>query len=232
MSNIIRFQDLSYEEKLKLIDDEVSDYIKIECAFEGVKLLPEPDEPSEPELGEKTDYFRIGYVSDLTFLKLEDAERALKILRTCDVITTNWTGDYSYVNKIKKFDAKITTEIYHSKEQYDRNKDELEKYKREKESYDELKKEFDKANNLLMRIQDDIWSQMKEIRALDNLQKETTEVYLGYLDMAKGDAEIAINFLMKAYQDSLDKLKEGLGKERYDRFALDLKSKKLVKESK
>ena len=59
MSDIIRFNDLSDEEKLKLTDEQVTDFVKIECAFDGVKVLPYPVEPEAPPMGDKKEYWRI-----------------------------------------------------------------------------------------------------------------------------------------------------------------------------
>jgi len=47
-TKVIRFSDLSVEEKLKLTDEEVEKFIDLECAFEGIKLIPCPEEPIEP----------------------------------------------------------------------------------------------------------------------------------------------------------------------------------------
>ena len=225
MNNIIRFRDLSYEQKLKLIDEEVNNYIKIVCSYEGVKLLPMPVEPIKPEMEAKVDFFRIAYNSDLTFVNAEDADKVLKLLRTFDVIETCYTGEYgshSYVKKIHKYEGSINTESYYTKEQYEKVKEELIKYDREKTSYDALEKEYSKSNKLLVNIQDDIWGQMREIRELDDLRRNTIDTYLQYLGMAKGDNGIAVNFLTKAYSHDLAQLKKGLGKKKYDTFVTEL----------
>ena len=85
-----------------------------------------------------------------------------------------------------------------------------------------MEKEYSKSNKLSINIQDDIWGQMQEIRKLDDLRRNIIDTYLQYLGMAKGDNGIAINFLTKAYQHDLDKLKKGLEKKKYDIFIVEL----------
>jgi len=227
MDNIIRFCDLNYDEKLKLTNAEVEGYIKLECAFEGIKILPEPIEPVKPEIGEKNDYFRIGYISEMIFVNAEDAAKVLKVLETCDVIHTDYADDYTYVNKIDKFKQNIGTVRYYSKVQYEEHKEELEKYNREKKSYDMLREEYDKYRGQAMDIANDIWDEIEKVRGLNRLLLELTQVYKNYLEMAKGDSEIASSFLNKAYKDSLEELKEGIEEDKYEKFLLSLKNVKL-----
>ena len=47
---MIRFPNLTVEEKLDLTDRGVEEFIDLECAFEGIKLIPCPVEPIEPEM--------------------------------------------------------------------------------------------------------------------------------------------------------------------------------------
>jgi len=82
---IIRFSDLSVNEKLMLTDEEVERFIDLECAFEGVKLIPYPEEPVKPEIEESEKYYQIGYSSDFRFKKRDEAEKVLELLRKCKV---------------------------------------------------------------------------------------------------------------------------------------------------
>lgn len=229
MAKIIRFGDLSYEEKARLITEQVDEYIKIECAYEGVKLLPEPELPIKPEMGEKTDYFRIGYANELTFEKAEDAEKVLKVLRTCIMIITDWSEDYSHVKKIHKFDGRITTERYYTLEQYNKMKDALVLYKKEKETYDELYKEWQKEDIKLGRIRDNIWFELDRITKLEHTRGMLMAEFKIYLPMAKGNYEIALNFLTNSWHKAMEEFEKGIGKEKYKEFLATLGKMQLEK---
>ena len=229
MTNIIRFGDLSYEEKAKLETEQIDEFIKIECAFEGVKLLLEPILPVKPEMGEKTDYFRIGYANELTFEKLEDAERALKVLRTCTMVDTDWSEDYSHVKKIHKFDGRIRTEGYYTLEQYNKMKDALALYNKEKDIYDELHKEWQKEDIKLGRIRDNIWFELDRITKLEHTRGMLMAEFKIYLPMAKGNYEIALNFLTNSWHKEMEEFEKGIGKEKYAEFLAILSKMQLKK---
>ena len=229
---VTRFNDLSYEEKAKLTDEQVKDFIKVECAYTGVKLLPEPIVPVKPEMGVKTDYFQIGYMSELIFLNLEDAEVVLKLLKECDMVHTDYQGDCgedTYVKSIKKFSERIRTDNFYTIEQHEKNKDALVIYKKQKDAYDILLKEWNKSDSAVSRIQDNIYEEMQRIWGLERTRDRLTEEFCIYLSMAKGDNEIAIKFLVNSWSKEMGELEEGLGKERYEDFLgvlADIKLKK------
>ena len=215
-NNIIRFNDLTDEEKLALNDEKVTEFVKIECAFEGVKVLPYPTEPIEPPVGEKKEYWRIAYHSDFTFAKKEEAEAVMSLLKQSDIIETNYCGDLSYVSKIRKYNGTLNSEFYNTIEQYEKMKVELEAYHRAKTNYDALKKEYDKEIKLYRDIEDDIWKQINKVRELHESMEDLMVEYLSYLRIAKGNHEIALGFLEKTYKDNLAVLHKGLGKAKYE----------------
>lgn len=229
---VTRFSDLSYEEKAKLMDEQVNDFIKVECAYTGVKLLPEPIIPVKPEMGEKTDYFQIGYDSNLIFLNLEDAEKVLKVLKTCDMVHTDYQGEcgeYTYIKSIKKFSERIRTDNFYTIEQHEKNKDALVIYQRQKDAYDILLKEWNKSDSAVNRVQDNIYEEMQRIWGLERTRDRLIEEFCIYLSMAKGDNEIAIEFLNNSWDKEMGELEKGLGKERYAKFLRTLNDIKLKK---
>jgi len=217
-TEVIKFSDLSIEEKLKLTDEGVEKFIELECAFEGIKLIPCPEEPVKPEMEEKETYYQIGYISDLQFKSMEDAEKVVKLLKTCQMVCTSYLGNYNYVSKIKGFDRQINTHTAYSKEDIEANRKALEEYKREKESYTELKKEYDKELELKTSIEDKIWDEINHLRGIKKMQDDIIFTYQKYYVMAREDPTIAMQFLRNAYSDKLDKIKETIGEEKYDEF--------------
>jgi hypothetical protein len=215
MSEIIRYNDLNYDEKFALTDEQVKDYIKLECAYAGVKILPEPTQPIKPEIGETINAYRIGYNSDLTFEKAEDAAKVLEFLGKFNVVFTNWEANMTFISRVEKFNSRINPESFHTKEDYEKNKEALRLYNRQKESYDKLKEEYDKNYKLVNDIEEDIWDDAIEKRNAKKIQTVLTEKYLEYLDMAKGDTEIALSFLTSAYKEELDKIEEVMGNDTF-----------------
>lgn len=221
-TKVIRFSDLGIEEKLKLTDEGVEKFIDLECAFEGIKLIPCPEEPVEPEMEEKETYYQIGYISDLQFKNMEDAVKVLELLKTCEMVGTSYLGNYNYI-KSKNFDRQINTYTAYSKEDVEVNKKAIEGYKRDKESYDELKKEYDKELKLKVAIEDKIWDEVNHLRSIQKMQDDIIITYQKYYVMAKENPEIAMQFLKNAYSDKLDKIKETIGEEKYTEFLASLK---------
>lgn len=221
-TKVIRFSDLAVGEKLKLTDGGVEKFIDLECAFEGVKLIPCPEVPVEPEIEEKETYYQIGYISDLEFKNMEDAEKVVKLLKTCEMICTSYLGNYNYVSRIKQFDRQINVHTAYSKEDIEANRKAIEEYKRKKGSYDELKKEYDKELELKTSIEDKIWDEINHLRGIKQIQDDITVTYQKYYVMAEENPVIAMQFLRNAYSDELDKIKGTIGGEKYDEFLASL----------
>lgn len=221
-TKVIRFSDLAIEEKLKLTDGEVEKFIDLECAFEGVKLIPCPELPVEPKMEKKETYYQIGYISDLQFKNMADAEKVIELLRTCEMVGTSYLGDYNYVSRVKNFDKQINVHTAYSKEDIEANRKGLEEYKRKKESYAELKKEYDKELELKTSIEDKIWDEINHLRHIKQMQDDIVVTYQKYSVMAKEDSTIAMQFLRNAYSDKLDKIKGTIGEEKYDEFLASL----------
>jgi len=229
-TKVIRFSDLAIEEKLELTDGEVEKFIDLECAFEGVKLIPCPEAPVKPEMEKGETYYQIGYISELQFKNMADAEKVLELLKTCQMVGTCYLGDYNYVSKVKNFDKQINTHSAYSKEDIEANRKTLEEYKKKKESYAELKKEYDKELELKTLIEDKIWDEVNHLRGIKQMQDDMIATYQKYYAMAKEDSTIAMQFLRNAYSDKLDKIKETIGEEKYDEFLTNLKEEKSVQD--
>lgn len=222
-TKVIRFLDLAVGEKLKLTDGGVEKFIDLECAFEGVKLIPCPEVPVKPEVEEKETYYQIGFVSDLQFKNMADAEKVVELLKTCQMVGTSYLGDYNYISRVKNFDKQINVHSAYSKGDIEANKKAIEVYKRRKESYAELKKEYDKELELKTNIEDKIWDEINHLRGIKQMQDDMIATYQKYYAMAKEDSAVAMLFLRNAYLDKLDKIKGTIGEEKYNEFLASLK---------
>ena len=227
-TKVIRFSDLSIEEKLKLTDEEVDEFIDLECAFGGIKLIPCPGEPVKPEMEEKETYYQIGYIGDLKFKNIEDAEKVIKLLKTCDMVKISYLGDYNYVSEVKNFSKQVNVYTVYSKEDIEKNKGELERYSKKKDSYDELKKEYDRELERKTLEEDKIWDEINHLRDIKKMQDDIVVIYQKYCVMAKENSEVAMQFLQNAYSDKLDKIKETIGEGKYKEFLTSLEEGKSV----
>jgi len=171
---------------------------------------------------EKETYYQIGYISDLKFKNMEDAEKVLKLLKTCGMVSTSYLGDYNYVSRVKNFERQINVKTAYSKEDIEGNRKELEEYKRKRESYDELKKEYDKESESKRLIEDKIWDEVNHLRSIQQMQNDIILTYQKYYVMAEENSEIAMQFLKNAYSDKLDKIKVTIGEEKYKEFLAGL----------
>jgi len=163
---IIRFEDLSVKEKLALTDEEVEKFIDLECAFEGVKLIPCPEEPIKPEIEESEKYYQIGYSSDFRFKKRDEAEKVLELLRKCSLVGISYLGDYNYVREIERFDREINTCSAYSKVDIKENKEKLDEYVRLKKSYDELLSEYNESMNAREKIEKRIYGGFRRCKMI------------------------------------------------------------------
>jgi hypothetical protein len=83
-----RFNDLSKDEIYNLSQEEVNRYIDIECAMQGIGLMPE--QPVKPEVKEYPKDAMIYFIKDLKVTTLEEANMILNILNQVNLVDTTY----------------------------------------------------------------------------------------------------------------------------------------------
>ncbi len=84
-------------------------------------------------------------------------------------------------------------------EAYNRHREELVQAKADQDAYDKAERERQETANARQRIAEPILQQVREARARVRYAEQLDTEYVRYVQLAKGDPEIAEAFLRKAY---------------------------------
>ena len=196
-----RIDELSKKEILELSDDDIEQLIDLECAINGVPLVPPlPQKPIVSEVKPDLEIYRIG---DVVFQNYSEAIAVIEAYDQADIYRMGYgekypklifSDDYNYP-KIKK-EKVMSAELYNS-------------IKEEKEANDALLKEYESQEKLY----NDIVSRQKQYKeSVHNIVKEvweekhTKDSYKAefdrYLILSDDNPTIAWNFLVSAHKDA------------------------------
>jgi glycerol-3-phosphate cytidylyltransferase-like family protein len=209
-----RFKDLSKKEIRNLTYEEVDKFIDLECAFQGLPLIPEkPEEPTPPEMKDvEENIYCIGY--DWKFKNKEDAEEVLELLKSKELVKISANYQYNYQRYYLSLDEystpKITIEKALSNVNYEKYENTLEKYTQENKTYQtvidkikEIKKERQEIHN---KIMNEFKAGIQEKQKLQQFELDLKR----YLVLADNNKKIALKFLEDSckYQEDKELLKE------------------------
>ncbi len=186
--------DLTDDEIATLTDEQVNLFVDIECAKAGAPLLPpEPQELSKPEAKEDKTFYGVAGVY------FEKPEEAAELLAVIDRHRT-FEYDYKSFGKVAKpgrtYGAnEITSVKMFSVGYYDEHRKSLEQYEAEKRKFDSEKKRHEQAVNERRETTAAVWELVSIARELKAEREQIARSFQRYLELAKGDKEIAFNFL-------------------------------------
>jgi hypothetical protein len=211
-----KFEELTEKELLNLTEGEISFYIKLKMAEEGVKFLKEIEEPKYEEIPPyDSKAYVVGVLMDaVVFNNIKDAETVADTLRKIKMhrLRTDYnSGDYiKYKEEVDKpaydwdfFDIRVidsySPELYKEVKKLIKYNKELEKnYKNEFEKYqEEIRKRQIIENSILDKI-----SEVKE--KYDKLDNYASIFYNEYLPLAENNKDLAMKFMKKAYNLTKD----------------------------
>lgn len=212
-----RFRDLSPEEARALTEDEVDQYVDLECAYNGVPLMPEmPIEPADVEATPDVAAYMIGGI----YVRTEAVANALAdvLNETTQVEIYYLNGQYTYTGpkglRAKDPDEKTSkVEMLHvwSPEHYDKNRVALERYKVLKEKWQDLKTDYDKTADLRRKISEGIIEIIDEANATHFMKEDIKTEYVRYYDLAEENDDVALRFLIDSGKWPEDTIREVLG---------------------
>lgn len=198
------FNDLTDLEISELTSEEIERYVDYECAMEGIQLLPpHPGNPPEKVEAEKdTEIYTVG---EFVFLSKESA------LKFFDFVTEN--GFYRIegyqenrrvilANPEDYYYPKMSSEMIASEQSYAKSKQQLDIYKTEKKRYDAIKERYDNAKKERQGILDGILDKIQEAVTRIKEQKQLRTIFNRYIDLADGNRETALKFLLNANSDA------------------------------
>jgi hypothetical protein len=187
--------DLSTDEIAALTDEQIAMFIDIECAQKGMPLLPpEPKEPVKPTIEPDKTVYGIG---GMYFATSAQAAEVMEVIAKQQQYTYEYKG---YDCKVAKpgecyLVRAVSPEKMFSQELYEQHRKALEKYDADKKLYDSEKKRYDEAVKNRSNAYDNIWETVTRAREIESEQGQIQRNYDRYLQIAKGDKDIAFNFL-------------------------------------
>jgi hypothetical protein len=201
MNKIKRFNDYNEKELLELTEKEIEDLISLECAFEGIQLeMKEPIFMERETIIPKVTAYRI---CEITFLDLPTAEQFLHVLNRDRIYYTTYENN----NYSCRYLEEITPEHYRKPkmevisvvlpEVWREIKEEQKALHQRKEIFKKQYEAWEKWKNQREEILEPIQDAIITLQNRENDKRNCVQQFERYLEMAKGDFEIALLFYEK-----------------------------------
>lgn len=200
-----RFSDLNEAELTSLTDADIARYIDYACAENGVALLPTlPPAPQPVEFTPDAKLYQVDY--HWSFATAEDAAKVVQVLNECRAIDTGYLQTPSSVTSTvisgRKSAPSMSVQDAFSAELAAKLKDELAGAKQAEDIYAKAKKVYDAAVSERECYADEIRDKVANAWEVRNRREARQRDYDRYLELADGNADIALRFLVKAHGDT------------------------------
>jgi len=195
------FQNLTDEQVFQLTAEQVNFYVDLECAKEGVLLLPD-EMPVEPVLVKPPFDATVYEIGGFVVVTPEESAVILDALNSVKLVRLDYESATGYESKfIRRLDTetKVTQTRCYSGETFAEIKKALTEYTMAKNTYDRAIKEYREINSKREKAAQWIWDRVEEIREKHISQERMNKEFQRYLVLANGDKDIARNFLKNAY---------------------------------
>jgi len=197
--------DLTYDELVDLSSEEINHYIDVQCAMEGIPLLPEEpgNKPVEPEVSFDLKLWKL---PEVCLVDKDTAELLATELTKAQRYTSSWIRGitrYGYEPDHSAIDATFVQAT--TKSLLVAHREELEKYEEEKTLYREQDNAYDKASNARSSARTHV---MDVVYAAQEKQSDLARLdalFTRYLALADGDRAIAAKFLREAQPALIEK---------------------------
>lgn len=202
------FQNLTDEQVYQLTAEQINFYVDLECAKEGILLLPDT-QPVEPQLTKPQPDALVYEVGNFYVTSAEEAATLLEALQKVKLVRLDYESSTGYDSKyIKRLDTEVEARPIkcYSPEVFADIRKSLAEYTLAKNTYtreyNEYRKIVEKRNSAAQWI----WDRVEEIREKHVSQERMAKEYQRYLILANNDKTIALNFLKNAYSLGDDEL--------------------------
>lgn len=188
-------------ELAELTEDEIQKLIDLECASEGIALLPpKPEKTPELELPEPD--LKAYVVAGIIVSDMKHASRLLETITSGTIFKSDYSGDYNrkYLKPLKQADynyPKIEQESYYSPELYDELKRREKAHKEQYGAWKQLEKQYDEALEARQSIASEVFKAINEARDYYFEIERIRSQFERYLVLAENNRQIAMNFLEK-----------------------------------
>lgn len=199
-----RYTDYTQDELANLTDEELTGLVDLECAINGVPLLPEkPEEPQRVASGPSTPVYK---VPEQEFLSFADAEAVREFIlgRASRVDTRyNWGKSKSYyVIKKEVPELSVQTQQAYTAEEFDRLETVLAAEDRAAKEHDERESEYKRIKSLRQEADETVRQAVTEAIRFVNKRERYKAAGERYKRLAGGDEEQAKVFMIEAYPDA------------------------------
>lgn len=206
------FSELTESELVNLSSEDVTRYIDLACAEEGIGLLPpRPVEPTKENVADDLDAYQVGSSVDLVFL---DAGDAAHVAAAINATRTRGFGEYvsgpSYRRKFHKLSDSVTVTSIRllSADRLATMGDRLAAYEAEQKAYTADLAEFERTLKARQNVGSSIHSDLEKAHRTYSLRERRRGEYARYLELADGNAAVATRFLLRAFPDARELMPE------------------------
>lgn len=202
-----RLEDYTNEELRILTQAQIETLVDLECAHEGIPLLPEL--PEKPVVNKPQPDLTLFHVSAVYFKNREDADQVIELMNSMPRMHNKYYND----GYIDLDDPVVSSEVKEFSEDAKlRTKSQAEAAKEIEDQYKSLKNEYDKVaskrKDIIKNVREAVSEAFDEYRKMEQYKKQ----YARYLQLAEGEKDIALNFMKAAHPDEDEYIEEILGK--------------------
>ena len=197
-----RIDEMKKEEILALTEGEIASLIDLECAYEGIPLLPEC--PKKPELVKHEKDLTAYEVAGYYFLNPEEAGRVLEVLQSTAAYVKDGWGEDAGLKRVSDADfysPKVEAKKFYSQTKLAEITKDLEENKRVLAAYEKEKERYDRILKDRTKVADRVTAVINEVVETEEDRQFYEAEFNRYLVLANNNKEVAMNFLLKTYCD-------------------------------
>ena len=197
-----RVWDYTDDELLSLDDEQLATLINLECAHRGLPLLGKKPTAPEP-LTAKPDLQC--YTVEARTMHFTDKEAALRVAEflnqqprkeTVSCIRGKWGPPYTL--KLDETPVAVGSTTHWTQEHYEEHAKELKEYTTLKSAFDTEDKQYQEDEKKRQDVIEEVRERLSRIREERADQAAIRSRFAEYVELAGGDRQIALNFLLKA----------------------------------
>lgn len=197
-----RLEDFTNDELVQLDDAGFDALVEIECAHEGIPMLPDHPGEAPTKADDLEPTVTLHEVAGYSFLTHEDAIEVAELIGTKETATTGYVSGPSYTQKIRKTEKRVpdvTTSKAYSEEQANRIAARLERYESKSREWEAAHNEYEGIARKREKVRTRVHEAVRAAREYEERILRTRATFDRYLALADNDAHIAWRFFKQAY---------------------------------
>lgn len=209
MDDLLPMEELTDEQLVDMTEDEINYRIRLRMAEEGVPILPEPVGPPEAVLPDPDgNFWEANVFEGFLFNSVEDAQSAFDYFKKLNVCKKHdpYHGPNTFVRDllVRKYSGEveeftIIPVAIRSKEQQKELEPQIGAHMKIRIKYEEELKAYRESKESASEIEESIRGPIAEARNRQYLREQSEYRMKEYMELSKGDFDIALGFYKKAY---------------------------------